>query len=334
MGGSVGSDLNRFSVYGGRAGAGARKQDLTPLLQYFAFIPIEAVDGRRNLGRDHSANRIHDDFLSGREQLPYVFHSYDGGNAQRPRQNYCVRGRARMSQDYAFQPRHSIIDSLRGRWRKHSDVTSTNSTPPGSTSVTLTAASGNLSHSITIAVNVVGLRKDAVVIDLSSAYNLNAIYSDGSKYEPSASADGEGFAYSKEALGTPAVWDGIMFHLGPPNVPDAAASKTISLPEGNYSSLKFGVEGSQESQPFTVTYADGSTSTFSLSLSDWYEPNGYKGEGQAVIAPYRLVGTGSKDPRTFYLYGYSLSLDKHKAVRSIALPENEHVLIFALSLVP
>jgi alpha-mannosidase len=214
---------------------------------------------------------------------------------------------------------------------------STKSTEPGSYNVTVTGASGSLSHSAGISVNVAGMKKDAVAVDLSSAYNVNAIYSDGSKYQPSASADGEGFAYSKETLGSTALWDGVVFNFGSPNIADAVANKTVTLPEGKYSSLKLlgaGVEGSQEEQIFTVTYVDGTTSSFTQSLSDWYEPNNHKGEGHAVKVPYRLRADGSKDARTFYVYGYSFALDNAKKVRSISLPDNEHVLIFAISAVP
>ena len=97
------------------------------------------------------------------------------------------------------------------------------------------------------------MKKDMVAVDLSSSYNAKAIYTDGSKYDPSASADGEGSAYAKEALGSTPLWDGVVFNLGSANVPDAVTSKIIPLPQGNFSSLKFlgtGVEGGQESQVF------------------------------------------------------------------------------------
>jgi hypothetical protein len=50
--------------------------------------------------------------------------------------------------------------------------------------------------------------------------------------------------------------------------------------------------------------------------------------------PYRLAGDGSKDNRTFYIYGYSFSLDSNSEVRSITLPSNDKVLVFAMTLVP
>jgi hypothetical protein len=53
-----------------------------------------------------------------------------------------------------------------------------------------------------------------------------------------------------------------------------------------------------------------------------------------VTTPYRLAGDGSKDNRTFYIYGHSFSLDGNREVRSITLPSNDQVLVFAMALVP
>jgi len=94
------------------------------------------------------------------------------------------------------------------------------------------------------------------------------------------------------------------------------------------------VDGGQQEQPFTVTYDDGSQSTFRQSLSDWYAPSDFSGEFTAVTMPYRLIGNGQKDNRTFYLYAYSLDLDANKGLRSLQLPDNESALVFAISLEP
>jgi alpha-mannosidase len=216
-------------------------------------------------------------------------------------------------------------------------LTAASSAPPASSTVTVTGVSGNLSHSVTVALSVAGMKKGTVAIDLSSAYNVKGIYTDGSKFDTSASLDGDGFAYSKETLGSTQLWDGVSFNLGPANAPDVVTSKTITLPAGKFASLKLlaiGVDGEQESQVFTITYADGTSSNVTQSLSDWYESGGYKGESEAVVMAYRLAGDGAKDARTFYLYGYSFNLDSNKVVRSIALPDNEHVLVFAMTLAP
>jgi alpha-mannosidase len=216
-------------------------------------------------------------------------------------------------------------------------LSSASSASPTSSTVTVTGVSGSLSHSAAVAINVAGMKKGALAVDLSSAYNVNGIYTDGSKFGPSASLDGDGFAYSKEALGSTQLWDGVWFNLGPANAPSVVASKTVALPQTKFASLKIlatGVNGEQESQLFTITYADGTSSSVTQDLSDWYAPGGYEGEAEAVAMPYRLAGDGSKDSRTFHLYGYSFNLERTKPLRSITLPDNQHVLVFAMSLVP
>jgi alpha-mannosidase len=215
-------------------------------------------------------------------------------------------------------------------------LTAANAVNPPAT-VTVTGVSGNLSHSVTLALSVAAVRKGTVAVDLSSAYNVRGIYSDGSKFAASASADGGGFAYSKETLSPTQFWDGVSFNLGPADAPDAVKGQTVALPEGKFSSLKLlatGVAAEQESQVFTITYTDGTSTSVGQSLSDWSESSAYKGESEAVVTPYRLVGDGSKDSHAFYLYGYSLNLDRSKVVRSITLPDNEYVLVFAMTLVP
>jgi hypothetical protein len=98
--------------------------------------------------------------------------------------------------------------------------------------------------------------------------------------------------------------------------------------------LAVGVNGAQELQTFTVTYADGTSSSFTQSLSDWAAPSSFAGESEAVSLPYRLTADGSKDTRTFYADAYSFNLDAQKAVRSLSLPSNRGVLVFAVTLVP
>ncbi|MGC2273577.1 MAG: peptidase S53, partial [Candidatus Sulfotelmatobacter sp.] len=142
---------------------------------------------------------------------------------------------------------------------------------------------------------------------------------------------------SKQTLGSTPMWDGVLFNLGPADVPDAVSSRTVALPEGKFSSLKLlatGVEGDQASQVFTITYTDGTSSSVTQGLSDWYESSGYQGESEAITAPYRLVSDGSKDDRPFHIYGYSFNLDSSKSVRSITLPENQYMLVFAMTMVP
>ena len=216
-------------------------------------------------------------------------------------------------------------------------LTATASTTPDRATVTITGTAKNLSHSITTAVTVTPVLTGTVPVDLSSAYNIAGIYNDGSTFTPDASLDGDGYSLSAQPLGSEQIGDGVVFKIGPPNVPDVVTGKTIALPSGKFSSLRIlalGVNGSQELQTFTVTYVDGTSSSFSQSLSDWSVPRHFPGEIEAAIMPYRLTADGSKDSRTFYADAYSFNLDNDKIVRSLSLPSNRDVLVLGVTLVP
>jgi serine/threonine protein kinase len=172
------------------------------------------------------------------------------------------------------------------------------------------------------------------LIDLSAAYNVRGIYTEGTSFD--AGLDRVGAAFSAETLGPTMVWDTVKFTLGPANAPNVVTSRTIPLAAGRFDRLKMlavAVEGDQESQVFTVTYSDGTFSSFYQSLSDWYTPENFSGESQVAVTPYRLSGGGGRDNRTFYLYGYSFSLNNQKTVQSFTLPSNENVLVFGVALI-
>lgn len=152
-----------------------------------------------------------------------------------------------------------------------------------------------------------------------------------------SSFDGSGFSLPERPLGISQEWEGVLFRLGPANAPDVVSGKTVALPHGKFAVLKMlaaGVEGSQKSQTFIVAYADGTSSTFTQSLSDWYSPGGFSGESSAVTVPYRLTANGETDDGTFHIFGYSFDLDNSKMVRSVSLPDNRNVVVLAMTLVP
>jgi hypothetical protein len=128
-----------------------------------------------------------------------------------------------------------------------------------------------------------------------------------------------------------------VFKLGPANVADAVSSKTVDLPNEKFASIRIlatAVEGNQRSQIFTVNYTDGTSASFTQTLSDWSGDGSIHGESVAAHVPYRLGGDGSTDANPFNLYAYSFSLDSAKQVRSVTLPENRNVVVFAITLVP
>lgn len=174
-------------------------------------------------------------------------------------------------------------------------------------------------------------------VSLSSVANAYGIYTDATTFS-TGGFDGGGSAYSAAQLGSTVTFSGVSYALGAPNQLDVVRggnSSVIPLSAGNFSSLKFlaaGVNGNQPSQGFTVTYTDGTTASFTQSVSDWYTPQNYPGEAIAVKTAYRNLSNGSRDSRSFDLFQYSFPLNVTKTVKSLSLPNNGNVLVVAVTL--
>src|SRR5271166_2838595 len=114
----------------------------------------------------------------------------------------------------------------------------------------------------------------------ASVDNVVGIANTGSQIK-ARGLDDDGYAYSATLLGTSIGWAGSTFTLGAAGTADAVSSTTIALPAGHNSTVNLlatGVNGNQPNQTFIVTYTDGTTASFTQSLSDWYTPQQYAGE--------------------------------------------------------
>jgi hypothetical protein len=177
-------------------------------------------------------------------------------------------------------------------------------------------------------------------VSLASAFNRTGIYTVGSMYSSTGGLDGGGFAYSASELVSSPIWNNTTFVLGGVNSPNdvSANRQVILLPSGNFSAVSLlatGVNGNQRQQVFTAKYADGTTTTFTQSLSDWVTPQSFPGEAIAVGMRTRTTASGSVESfPSLNLYGYSFTLDNSKAVSSITLPDNPNVEVLAITVVP
>ncbi|MBA3915948.1 MAG: hypothetical protein H0X25_19270 [Acidobacteriales bacterium] len=211
----------------------------------------------------------------------------------------------------------------------------------GFTTVTVTGTSGSIKETFTFTLAVsagIGSTGTGTPVDLSSEFNLNGIYTDGTTYT-SGGIDGVGYSYSANLLTTARVFSGVLLKFGPANQLDAVAGEgqVVSLTAGQYSSLMMfgtGIQGNQLSQPFIVKYTDGTTTTFTQSFSDWFTPQKYAGELEGVAMAYRDFDEGTKDNRTFNLYAYRFLLNKAKTVQSATLPNNANVVVLGATLIP
>jgi len=173
------------------------------------------------------------------------------------------------------------------------------------------------------------------IVDLSSVFNLSSgRVNDGTTFS-GGGLDGGGRSYSANLLVSTQIFNGTQFQLGPANATDAVDGGTVTLPSQQFSALNMlaaGVNGNQASQTFTVTYTDGTTQSFTQSVSDWAHPQNFAGESIAVSMGHRDLSNGTTQTRTVNLYAYSFALNSGKTVKSVSLPNNRNVVVLALTL--
>jgi hypothetical protein len=151
--------------------------------------------------------------------------------------------------------------------------------------------------------------------------------------------DTVGNTYSWEALGSGAgVSNGkATFTFGLPNQPQAivAAGQEIAVKQGAFGSINLAgaavYYGAQPNVAFTLNYTDGTTATWTQSVSDWTNPQNFPGE-QSIALPYYNRNDATKGQGQVNLYGYSQQLEKGKTLASITLPNNPNVRILDIQM--
>jgi hypothetical protein len=171
-------------------------------------------------------------------------------------------------------------------------------------------------------------------VSLAAAFNVYAIGTNGVAVT-NGGLDTWGFAYSSSLLGPTVTWSGVTFNLGTAGTADAVSNATITLPAVKSSKLNLlgaGVNGSHANQTFVLTYTDGTTTTLTQSVSDWYAAQNYTGESIAVTMAYRINQYGVIDNHAVDLYGYSFAIDSSKIVKTLQLPSSRNVVVLAAAL--
>jgi hypothetical protein len=171
-------------------------------------------------------------------------------------------------------------------------------------------------------------------VSLAAAFNVYAIGTSGVAVT-NGGLDTWGFAYSSSLLGPTVTWSGVTFNLATAGTADAVSNAIITLPAVKSSKLNLlgaGVNGSHANQTFVLTYTDGTTTTLTQSVSDWYAAQNYTGESIAVTMAYRINQYGVVDNHPVDLYGYSFAIDSTKTVKSLQLPSSRNVVVLAAAL--
>jgi len=149
-----------------------------------------------------------------------------------------------------------------------------------------------------------------------------------------ANFDGDGYSYSAEALAAAGLTpggtvsaDGLTFTW--PNVASCAddnilpAGQTMLVNGASGASTLGLLESSSNgstSGPITITYTDGTSTTQTLSSSDWAQGPGTNETAVATMS-YRNMITGGSQAITMYVYAATVPIDPSKTVASITFPD-------------
>ena len=206
----------------------------------------------------------------------------------------------------------------------------------GTFALTVTATSGAITQRTVAYLTLNRNAEGARTVDLSSAFGLIGITSDGTPFAHGG-LDGGGAAYSGNLLGTEREFTGVPFTLAPADVTNAiTGGVTMPLVSGRFGSvgmLAAAINGNVPDAFFTVRYTDGTTQSIVQSVSDWFTPQGYPGEDIAAAMGYRNDADGSRDERPFNLYAYFFPLDPLKTVKHLRVLA-PRVRVLALTQLP
>ncbi|TDU03384.1 putative alpha-1,2-mannosidase [Streptomyces sp. 846.5] len=217
--------------------------------------------------------------------------------------------------------------------------------------IPVTAGSSEGAYAVTFAANdhSSGAALAAATLRVSVAqpgelwpYESNeGVYPDGTHF--SGGFDDQGWAYSQTALATAGVGsntkvtaDGIAYTwpTSAAGRPDnlEVAGQTIPQPDGTTDAY-LGLLGAATDAPLdgtgvpgqlTVTYTDGTTTTATVTFSDWTLNGASKkpvaSDTTAVTTAYRNTADGTKDTVQAYVFSVKVPLDKTKTVASVTLP--------------
>ena len=202
-------------------------------------------------------------------------------------------------------------------------------------SVTVADNSGDVSDSPELAITPTSSPADY--------YDNVGISNDGDT-SCAASYDGGGYSYSAEALAAAGLTpggavsaDGLTFTW--PNVASCtddnilAAGQTM-LVNGTAGASKLGLLESSSnganSGPITITYTDGTSTTDTVSSSDWANGPG-TGETAVATMSYRNADGGSSPAITMYIYATTVPIDSSKTVASVTFPDISNTIASQVS---
>jgi predicted alpha-1,2-mannosidase len=151
--------------------------------------------------------------------------------------------------------------------------------------------------------------------------------------------DGGGWSYDAELLPAagPVTWAGVTYDAPDPTGTAKnfaqARGQSILLPSGGYGALK--VVATTHNGPvtagLTIGYADGTTSAASVTIADWCG-TAAAGTTSVLAMPHRIKAGQGVDGPPVSLFAASVALTAGKQIRSLTLPNDPRLHLYAITL--
>lgn len=211
-------------------------------------------------------------------------------------------------------------------------------TTPGTYQVPITLTVTD--HGRTYQLTPVRLAVTVPAASLSAAFN-NIGITDNADHTP-GNFDGFGNSYSAQALasvgitpGSTVTHGGISFTW--PNVPagqrdnvELAGQVVMLTASGSTLGFLGAATNGNQTATGTLTYTDGTTQQFSLTLTDWFSQTPAAGDQLVATTPY-LNRTNGKPIVPVSLFSTTVPLASGKTVASVTLPSNSNMHVFSVA---
>ncbi|WP_405810054.1 GH92 family glycosyl hydrolase [Streptomyces sp. NBC_00210] len=179
--------------------------------------------------------------------------------------------------------------------------------------------------------------KDGCAVDLAGAWNHDGTAT--KEQSGQGNFDGLGWSYDADLLPKAGrvTFNGVSYHAPAPSGTSPnfveARGQALLLPAGARSALHL-VAASHNgpvTTTLTVRYTDGTSADVPVTIGDWA---GSTPSGSSVVLdmPHRIKDGQGVDGPSVRLFGDTAALDSAKQVRSVALPDDPRVELFAITL--
>jgi predicted alpha-1,2-mannosidase len=177
----------------------------------------------------------------------------------------------------------------------------------------------------------------ACAVDLTRDYDNDGVAT--LDHPDQGNFDGSGWSFAANLMPAagPATVGGVPYQApstagSDPNFVEADGQALV-MPEGRYAVAHVlgATHNGDVDTKATVTYADGSTATVPLRLTDW-AGGGSFGNAKAIPMAYRLKAGQGQDGPPVNIWGTDLALDASKTVQAISLPSDSRIELYAITL--